>query len=235
MPDLHKELLRTNAMEVVSNQQPYINDNKEQIASIRKRFKDNLSKKVFHERCPVTGITFGLIASHIKPLAVCLSEEECIDPANGLLVSKNIDALFDKGHISFDDDGRMLASQSVSASDYELMVPESWLIGKSVLAEMRNIQDQDRRIAYMRYHRYNVFRPLRSCDGTYKSHADSYRWGKQYDHHKDGIDRGFINSRKYRNWCDVLAYERKQDTGIVYSTDDYKGSRLRYLTEQLKK
>jgi putative restriction endonuclease len=61
--------------------------------------------------CRVTGITDQrfLIASHIKPWRLC-SDLEKLDGCNGLLLSPHVDRLFDKGYISFSDDGTILKS-----------------------------------------------------------------------------------------------------------------------------
>jgi hypothetical protein len=66
-------------------------------------------------RCPLTGITEAelLRASHIKPWAEC-SDEERLDVHNGLLLSALWDAAFDKGLVSFADDGTPLASKRLS-------------------------------------------------------------------------------------------------------------------------
>jgi len=56
--------------------------------------------------CKLQGV---LRASHIKPWRVC-SNTERLDVYNGLLLSPNMDALFDKGLISFEDTGDILIS-----------------------------------------------------------------------------------------------------------------------------
>ncbi|MDE3037521.1 MAG: HNH endonuclease [Pseudomonadota bacterium] len=61
-----------------------------------------------------------LRASHIKPWCEC-SNEERLDPANGLLLAANLDALFDRGLISFEDDGRLLISSRLSDGERELL------------------------------------------------------------------------------------------------------------------
>ncbi len=67
------------------------------------------------QRCPLTGITErGLLrASHIVPWNRCEREQERIDPENGLLLSALWDAAFDKGLVSFDDDGRALMARAI--------------------------------------------------------------------------------------------------------------------------
>jgi hypothetical protein len=66
-------------------------------------------------RCPLTGITErGLLrASHIVPWADC-TDAERLDVHNGLLLSALWDAAFDRGLISFADDGTVLASSQLS-------------------------------------------------------------------------------------------------------------------------
>lgn len=67
-------------------------------------------------RCPLTEITEpGLLrASHIVPWADC-TDEQRLDVHNGLLLSALWDAAFDRGLISFADDGSVLESPKLSA------------------------------------------------------------------------------------------------------------------------
>jgi HNH endonuclease len=66
-------------------------------------------------RCPVTGIMDPALlrASHIVPWSEC-SDEQRLDVHNGLLLSALWDAAFDKGLVSFADDGKPLASPNLS-------------------------------------------------------------------------------------------------------------------------
>jgi hypothetical protein len=66
-------------------------------------------------RCPMTGITEpGLLrASHIMPWADC-TDAQRLDVHNGLLLSALWDAAFDRGLISFSDDGTVLARTQLS-------------------------------------------------------------------------------------------------------------------------
>lgn len=65
--------------------------------------------------CAVTSVALPevLRASHAKPWAECESDAERLDVFNGFLLVANLDALFDRFLISFDDAGRLLASQSL--------------------------------------------------------------------------------------------------------------------------
>jgi hypothetical protein len=66
-------------------------------------------------RCPLTGITESALlrASHIVPWTDC-TDAQRLDVHNGLLLSALWDAAFDRGLISFADDGTVLASPRLS-------------------------------------------------------------------------------------------------------------------------
>lgn len=73
------------------------------------RFKENVAR---HEsRCRLTGVAnpTHLVASHIKPWRES-NDDERLAGSNGLLLTPSIDHLFDRGFISFDDDGVALVS-----------------------------------------------------------------------------------------------------------------------------
>ncbi|BAI76546.1 hypothetical protein AZL_e02010 (plasmid) [Azospirillum sp. B510] len=98
--------------------------------------------------CAVTGctVTEALRASHIKPWCESGNAER-LDPNNGLILSATIDALFDRGLISFTDDGSMLVSAGISADDRALLgLPVSLRLPLS---------DQEK--AYMALHRGKHF------------------------------------------------------------------------------
>jgi predicted restriction endonuclease len=68
-------------------------------------------------------------ASHIKPWKISNNRER-LDPANGLLLSANIDALFDAGLVTFDDRGKMILSSWLSAHERKkLGVPRNLIRG----------------------------------------------------------------------------------------------------------
>lgn len=72
-------------------------------------FRRNLSQ--FESHCRITGVTYQahLFASHIKPWRESTNEER-LNGENGLLLTPSIDHLFDRGFISFEDDGELLIS-----------------------------------------------------------------------------------------------------------------------------
>lgn len=82
-------------------------------------------------RCCVTGLAIPslLRASHVKPWAKCVSDDERLDVFNGLLLAPHVDALFDGGWISFSDRGSVLISKELSSTARaQLGVSPEWVI-----------------------------------------------------------------------------------------------------------
>jgi predicted restriction endonuclease len=77
--------------------------------------------------CAVTGLVLPevLRASHAKPWADCETDEERLDVFNGFLLVANLDALFDRGLISFEDTGAMLVSPHLSPAQRSQLRIES--------------------------------------------------------------------------------------------------------------
>jgi putative restriction endonuclease len=73
------------------------------------KYRDGLL--IVERACRVTGVDRPnhLIASHTKPWRDC-SNDERLDPENGFMLTPTIDHLFDKGFISFEDNGDLLIS-----------------------------------------------------------------------------------------------------------------------------
>jgi putative restriction endonuclease len=71
--------------------------------------------------CAVTGVALpqALRASHAIAWALCATDAERLDVYNGFLLCANLDALFDAYLASFDDDGRLLISATVSTAARE--------------------------------------------------------------------------------------------------------------------
>ena len=74
------------------------------------KFRRNLEQ--IEDCCRLTGVRDRrfLRASHIKPWRLCETNHERLDGYNGLLLTPTFDHLFDKGYISFSDDGAILIS-----------------------------------------------------------------------------------------------------------------------------
>lgn len=80
-------------------------------------FRDGLID-YWQGQCPLTGIsdTALLRASHIVPWTDCRNDAERLDVHNGLLLSALWDAAFDRGLVTFNDDGCPVFSPALSAS-----------------------------------------------------------------------------------------------------------------------
>lgn len=100
--------------------------------------------------CRITGISDErfLIASHVKPWSKSTNFER-LDGHNGLLLTPNIDRLFDRGYLTFMDDGRPLLSRLLPDS-----VRASWF--GQVNCDPRDLSGGQR--LYMAYHREVVFK-----------------------------------------------------------------------------
>jgi hypothetical protein len=74
-------------------------------------------------RCRITHVDRMefLRASHIKPWSQCGTNAERLNGHNGLLLTPNIDHLFDRGFISFDDGGGVLVSPVANEASLERM------------------------------------------------------------------------------------------------------------------
>lgn len=111
-------------------------------------FRINVQK--IESKCRITGLTDKrlLIASHIKPWKVS-SNEERLDGHNGLLLSPHIDKLFDKGWISFSDQGHLLVSRENIQPILNI-----WSINTDMF--VGTFTDQQK--VYLEYHRTIIFK-----------------------------------------------------------------------------
>ncbi len=101
--------------------------------------------------CAVTDCTVAevLRASHAKPWKDCSSAEERLDVYNGFLLSANLDALFDKGLITFDDDGVIILSSQLNEAD----------LGKVGIYPDMHLRWVDvHHLPYLKYHREHVWK-----------------------------------------------------------------------------
>jgi hypothetical protein len=99
--------------------------------------------------CAVTGLEVRdlLRASHIKRWSDS-DDYERLDPFNGLLLSAAYDAAFDKGLVTFDDDGRIIISTALSAE-------AARQAGIEPLARIRHLQPAHH--PYLAHHRTTYF------------------------------------------------------------------------------
>lgn len=87
------------------------------------KFREDL-ERMFSGRCAVSavGIRAALRASHVVPWRNATNVER-LDPNNGLLLSANLDALFDRFLITFDRAGRLRISEALEKDDLANLGP----------------------------------------------------------------------------------------------------------------
>lgn len=100
--------------------------------------------------CAVTGsnVECVLIASHIKPWAIS-SREEKTDRYNGILLSSNVDKLFDQGLITFKDSGAIRRSKRILNDDLAKL-------GISGCERIKSLKEDHYK--FLDFHRKNIFR-----------------------------------------------------------------------------
>ena len=99
-------------------------------------------------RCCLTGATNFLAAGHIKPWALA-SDQERLDPYNGLALSPNLDKAFDTGFITFSDEGLIIPSKALGLDLFRL--------GFTAASRITGLDP--RHMPYLRFHRENRFKP----------------------------------------------------------------------------
>ena len=89
------------------------------------------------------------MASHIKPWKDS-GDHEKLDGCNGLLLSPHVDRLFDKGFISFHDNGDVMISEKL-----DLKTLERWGLNEIVNVGVFSTSQAE----YLAHHREFVFNP----------------------------------------------------------------------------
>jgi hypothetical protein len=123
---------------------------KEQV--IKSRIGQSTFKKELiniERKCRLCGVSDErfLVASHIKPWSKSNNQER-LDVNNGLLLCPNHDSLFDKGFISFDEDGIIMISERLGETTKVFIN-----INETMSIRMNRGQKQ-----YMKWHRENMFK-----------------------------------------------------------------------------
>lgn len=111
------------------------------------KFRSGLLRK-YNGKCCLCGVDEDavLVASHIRPWNQSDAHEK-LDLDNGLLLCPNHDRLFDRGFISFDDQGVILISDKLSNNSKVFMN----------VHERMHIEVSDDNREYIKYHRNNIF------------------------------------------------------------------------------
>lgn len=115
-------------------------------------------KQDVHDHMPQCPFTFIkderlLIASHIKPHAVCIKEgriDQDLDKLNGLSLSPTYDTLFDQGYITYTDNGELICGTLLSSYTWDKLN-----INPNAKNKMRIYPEG--REEYLDFHRKNVF------------------------------------------------------------------------------
>jgi len=110
-----------------------------------------LSLIAYWQGCSVTGCSQIEIlkASHIKPWRDSTNDER-LNIYNGLLLLPNLDACFDIGLISFDDEGKILVSSQLN---------DTILAQLGINRKMKLLKIEQQHKAFLDYHKQNMFRP----------------------------------------------------------------------------
>jgi len=114
----------------------------------KNQLKEETEEKLEQTKCMLEKISYpSLVASHIKPF-INSDGNEAYDPNNGLLLSRNMDILFDQGYISFNNDGTIIYSPQLNQDVTKRL--DNY--------KLDSIFINENRIQYFDYHRNNVFR-----------------------------------------------------------------------------
>jgi hypothetical protein len=132
---------------------------KEQLIKARRgqgKFRTDL-ESIWTDGCPISRYRTRelLRASHIVPWREADNRQR-LDKYNGILLSANLDALFDKYLITFTDDGKLKISDRLPAKE----------IRRLELSEKTTISLLDRHKPYLAHHRkrYELRRALDAAD-----------------------------------------------------------------------
>ena len=126
-------------------------ETREAIVKVRinqSEFRERLLNRYGH--CCLCGVANPalLVASHIKPWAASEPMER-LDIDNGLIMCPNHDKLFDRGFITFNEDGEIMISSLLDSNDQIFL---------NANKSMRiDLTEKNRK--YMEYHRNQIFKP----------------------------------------------------------------------------
>ena len=114
----------------------------------KNELKEESLERLGEVKCMLEKLAYpSLVASHIKPF-IDSDESEAYDVSNGLLLSRNMDILFDLGYISFSDSGKVICCDKLE---------------EDVKTHLKNYVLDDifmnkSRLNYLAYHREVIFR-----------------------------------------------------------------------------
>ena len=130
-----------------------------QTTEVERVVVQRVGQDIFRERliefwdgkCAVTGLAIPALlkASHIKPWKDCATDAERLDVYNGLLLAPHLDAVFDRGFITFGDDGLLMTSKSLGADGLKIL-------GIAASSKCENFTASH--FKFLSWHRTKVFR-----------------------------------------------------------------------------
>lgn len=102
-------------------------------------------------RCCITGLDVSelLRASHIRPWAKCETDEQRLDVFNGLLLAPHLDAVFDAGFMTVEDNGAVRLAASLSTNQRRQLGLTGTLVVHALRAE---------HLKYLGFHQHAVWR-----------------------------------------------------------------------------
>jgi putative restriction endonuclease len=109
--------------------------------------------ELWEGRCAISGLAIPrlLRASHARPWKDCETDPQRLDVHNGLLLAAHLDAAFDAGLITVEDDGRVVVSATLD--DHALGV-----LGLDTPRRIRGLNEGHR--PYLAWHRERVFESI---------------------------------------------------------------------------
>lgn len=142
---------------IINNIQEIQHNNSISVTERENLVRARIGQGIFRKRlietwggCSVTGcnITDLLVASHIKPW-YCSTNEERLDVNNGLLLIPNLDRLFDRGYISFKENGKILISNHLPNEAYKIL---------GIHSDIKLLKPVNHKcLSFLNYHRENCF------------------------------------------------------------------------------
>lgn len=116
--------------------------------------------RAIERECRITKVRRAehLIASHIQPWRRSTHEQR-LNGENGLLLTPTIDHLFDKGFISFENDGKLIVSPVADGPSLERM-------GIAMTGNINGGRFSDGQRQYLDFHRDNVLRKAKIRDSN---------------------------------------------------------------------
>lgn len=142
--------LEDQQQEAINNDPALTETVKKQLVNARiGQGKFRLNTYAIESRCRLTGVSDldFLTASHIKPWKDCDNQER-LDGSNGLMLAPHVDRLFDRGWISFEDNGDVIVAKNA------IPVFKAW-----GLSENKNVGEfTDAQRVYLSYHRRILLR-----------------------------------------------------------------------------